>query len=372
MCTNPRQIKNPNLGCKSLKFVDTTSQFIYVPCGKCDECVRLRQLFFVQRVQMEALENHMFFASLTYNNDMIPTLGLSNGFFVRYVDTKDFINMLKRLRVHNSFGRPFRFVAVTELGSERGRPHMHCIFFLPKYDGDSLPVLLDLEQRLFTSVLSQWKRNVSGSCSRYTEFKPLCTFVRKMVRGKIRSTYDLHYVNPVLSDGSDADVAFYVSKYMIKKSEKLVNLQRALRLNLPDEEYADVWKLVKPKWFASPGFGLNSKFIRLNEYEPSPVVVDYIRGCVDFSRKYLDTPKFINPIDGSTFPLGRYYINNPNCYTVSDQEFFYKKSVANGSKRADNMIISDRDLSSILTSIDNSRLKMDSLEFDYDDFDELF
>lgn len=32
----------------------------------------------------------------------------------------------------------------------------------------------------------------------------------------------------------------------------------------------------------------------------------------------------------------------------------------------------DREHSTVMTSIDNSRLKLDSLEFDYDDFDELF
>lgn len=357
-----------------MKFVDTVSKFIYVPCGHCDECTRLRQIFFVQRVQMEALENHIFFASLTYNNDMIPTIGLSDGYDCRFVDTMDVVNMFKRLRVHDVFGRPFRFVAVTELGSKRGRPHVHILFFLPKYPGDTLADCLNLEHTLFNGVLSEWKRNVSRSRSRYAVYKPCCTYVRKMVRGKLRSTYDLHYVNPVLSDGSIGDVAFYVSKYMIKESEKVKSLQRVLRLNLPEDEYKSVWKIVKPRWFSSPLFGLNGKFNALNDYTPSPVVLDYIHDCIAYSRKEFDSPKFRNPVDGSFWPLGRYYVNRGDCYSVDDHAFFWYKSVVDGSKRSDNLstVVADRELSSVLASIDNSRLKLDSLEFDYDDFDELF
>lgn len=253
---------------------------------------------------------------------MIPKLGLSTGYDVRFVDTSDVVNMFKRLRRSDAFGRPFRYVGVTELGSKRGRPHVHILFFIPKYDGDSLPLLYDLEHKMFKCVLSEWKRRVNYGVGRSAKFLPCCTYVQRFVRGKLRSTFDLHYVNPVLTDGSVGDVAFYVSKYMIKESDKLKSLQRALKLNLPDDEYADVWKLVKPRWFASPQFGLNSSFNCLNDYTPSPVVLNYIRHCVDVSKSEFDSPKFINPVDGSAFPLGRYYINRADCFTVVDKDFF--------------------------------------------------
>lgn len=372
MCTNPTRIRNPNRGYKKMKFADTETQFIEVPCGHCDECVKLRQLFFVQRVQMEALENHLFFASITYNNKMIPEIGTSTGHTIRFVDTHDIVNMFKRLRRHNAFGRPFRYVGVTEHGSKRGRPHVHILFFVPKYPGDTLPEMLELQDKMFKAVLKEWRRNVNGSRSRYAEYEQCCTYIRRFIRGKLRSTYDLHYVNPVLSDGQEGDVAFYVSKYMIKESKQLKRLQRGLRMNLEDDEYNDTWKKVKPRWFASPGFGTNAKFIKLNKYEPSKKVIDYIRYCIEYSKKEFDSPKFINPINGQTFPLGRYYVNRADCYTIEDQEFFWKKRLEKGQTREDNVTIKTRDTGQMLISIDNSRLKYESLEFDYDDYDELF
>lgn len=372
MCTNPQRIRNPNRYYKKMKFADTKTQYIEVPCGHCDECVKLRQLFFVQRVQMEALENHLFFCSITYNNKMIREIGTSTGRLIKYVDTQDIVKMFKRLRVHNEFGRPFRYVGVTELGSKRGRPHAHILFFIPKKPGDTRAELLEMEDVMFKAVLKEWRRNTNGSRSRYTEYEPCCTYVRRFIRGKLRSTYDLHWVNPILTDGSEADVAFYVSKYMIKESEQLKRLQRGLKLNLEEEEYKDTWKMVKPKWFASPEFGLNAEFIKLNEYKPSEKVVKYLKWCIEESKKEYDSPKFINPLDGKTFPLGRYYVNRGDIYTTEDQEYFWRKRISKGLSREDNIAIPERNGKQMQEDIDRSRLKMERLEFDYDDFEELF
>lgn len=355
-----------------MRFADTESQYIEVPCGHCDECRKLRQIFFVQRVQMEALENHLFFCTITYNEKMIPKIGTSTGHEIRCVDTRDIVKMFKRLRIHNSFSRPFRYVGVTELGSKRGRPHAHILFFIPKEPGDTVAEMLELEHVMFNAVLKEWRRNTNGSRSRYADYEQCCTFIRRVIRGKLRSTYDLHYVNPILTDGQEGDVAFYVSKYMMKESEQLKRLQRGLHMNLNEDEYKDTWKMVKPKWFSSPGFGLNAKFIKLNVYEPSQKVLDYIRYCIEYSKKEFNSPKFINPIDGSTFPLSRYYVNRGDCYTVDDQEFFRNKRIKAGESREDNMTIPKRTSTDMLASIEQTRLKYENLEFDYDDFNELF
>ena len=73
---------------------------------------------------MEELENHLFFCTLTYNDDMIPVVSTSTGYDFRYADVTDVQKMIKRLRVNNSFGRPFRYFGVSELGGKRGRPHL--------------------------------------------------------------------------------------------------------------------------------------------------------------------------------------------------------------------------------------------------------
>lgn len=126
MCTNPISIPNPNFGCqdKSFGFMkDCVSKYIIVPCGHCPECISNKQMQFVQRIQMEELENHLFFASITYNNEMLPYVSTSTGYDIRFADKRDVQSMMKRLRKSNVFGRPFRYLAVSELGSKKGRPH---------------------------------------------------------------------------------------------------------------------------------------------------------------------------------------------------------------------------------------------------------
>lgn len=125
MCLSPIRIKNPNLGLvgPNAMYKDTRSHMIDVPCGVCAECIAAKQMQYVQRLQMEELVNHIFFCTLTYNNDSMPKITTSTGFDIRYADVSDVQKMVKRLRKRNAFGRPFRYFAVSELGSQRGRPH---------------------------------------------------------------------------------------------------------------------------------------------------------------------------------------------------------------------------------------------------------
>lgn len=126
MCEKPQIIPNPNYGKgkKGFGFLkDCVSKYITVPCGHCPECVKNKQMQMVQRVQMEELDNHLFFASITYNDDMIPQVATSTGYTIRYADVSDVQNMMKRLRLSNAFGRPFRWLCVSERGSGKGRPH---------------------------------------------------------------------------------------------------------------------------------------------------------------------------------------------------------------------------------------------------------
>lgn len=125
MCISPNRIPNPNYHIYNAgtKYKDTESSHINVPCGVCPECVAVRQMSYIQRLQMEELTNHLFFCTLTYNDEMLPYVGCSNGYVIRYADVGDVQKMIKRLRKSNAFGRPFRYFGVSELGSKKGRPH---------------------------------------------------------------------------------------------------------------------------------------------------------------------------------------------------------------------------------------------------------
>lgn len=124
MCTSPIKIPNPNRGKDPTKFPymlkDCTSQYIWMNCGHCAECIALDQMYFIQRVQMEALNNWLFMGTVTYKNETIPKIDTSSGYQYRYTDYKDIYDMIRRLKKNNTFGIPFRYVYVTERGGKGG------------------------------------------------------------------------------------------------------------------------------------------------------------------------------------------------------------------------------------------------------------
>lgn len=215
---------------------------------------------------------------------------------------------------------------------------------------------MELEKRLFDEVLSEWKRNVAPPIwsekkgkfipdTMHPLYRPLCTYVRKYVRGKLRSNYDLHYVNPVLSDGGTADVAFYVLKYMMKPSDRAVRLQQALHLNLPSDEYEDLWSIVRPRHFESEALGLGQ--VRFDKrsalayhrrhYEVAAPIIEHLTKGIQLSKSLPGEkmPTYFSPLDGSAHPLAKYYKNHADIYKMDDfLDFFYSSKLP-----ADNVII---------------------------------
>lgn len=319
MCNSPISIKNPNYGL-NLKYKDTKSQMIRVPCGYCEECIANKQMQLIQRIQMESLHNHLFFCTLTYSDKTLPFITTSTGYDIRYADVRDFQLMVKRLRVSDSLPRSFRYFGVTELGFKRGRPHMHSLFLVPKFKSDTFADILNLEKWFYDNVLLEWRRNIGTD--KFPSYVPLCQFRKVYTRNGVRTNYDLHYVNPSLSNNGVSDVGFYVLKYMLKPSDRVARLQQALRLNLPEDEYESVWRIVRPRSFKSLHFGDDSYDTKHKVYT-SFDVEDYVRKCVERSKSVgADFPQFYNPIDGKTFPLSRYYRNK--FFTTKDLDSFPK------------------------------------------------
>ena len=312
MCLTPVSIPNPYYGLKQYgynRFHDCTSAYIKVGCGHCDECITLRQMSVCQKVQMEALDNVFFYATLTYNNDMIPVLTTSTGYDIRFADYHDITNMFKRLRKDKALfsGRNWRYFAVSELGSRRGRPHFHILFIVPTFPEDDRFTYINMEKQNFNVLLSYWSRNVG--CRRYPVYKPCCTYVRYFVHGKIRSNYDFHLVIPRDSKNGIADCAFYVTKYMLKPSDRMTRLQQALKLNLPPEEYDDVYSMVKCRMTFSRGFG--------NFF--SPKVRKHIREGIERYKDIFPYFVYVNPDSGQTFPLSRLY--RKKFVTFDDEQY---------------------------------------------------
>lgn len=326
MCLSPINIPNPNYGRhdKLSYLVDTRSRFIGVPCGHCTECIANRQMNFVQRIQMESVKNHLFFSTLTYNNEMLPVLDV-NGYKIKYADYHDFNNVVRRIRRQHLFPRPFRYFAVQELGSRRGRPHFHCLWLVPKQEGDDFLTCMNLEHEMYDILLSVWQRNVGSR--KFPEYKNLCTFKRIYTKQGIKSNYDFHYVNPFNSTDGVNNVSWYVLKYMLKPSDRVSKLHYALRKNLCQDEFDRVWKIVRPRCFMSKDLGLSK----------DQDIVTFLRDNIEKHKFSFDYPVFVNANTGQTFPLSKFYRSKGDIFDVDLATYFFY----NGSGKERNVSHSD-------------------------------
>lgn len=369
MCLAPIKIKNTNAGSRNpltlALMKDTTHQYMEVPCGHCEQCVAARQNSFVQRIQAESKYNHLFFSTLTYDNEHLPSISvdvpvvrkpdvsqmdLSLDFqdgndcgatpsnlvpidvcvsrdsdeylslaamlpieddpelvaarkssdqaklkqiydareqaridshlagedlpddveyetiTFSYADIHDIQLLLKNVRDNNPFGdRCIRYAAVSELGKQNGRPHFHILWIVEKRPEDFDPIgqplkpqMRSLEMKLRQCVKHYWAENVGTRKNPVyvSRFK----YARRWSFGKVYTNFDLHWVDPSLTQEQTSNVAYYVSKYMMKGSDRDSRRQQFLRLNLSEEEYESVWKTIKCRMTCSKGLGLDARF----------------------------------------------------------------------------------------------------------------
>lgn len=314
---NPYYKKNPRLGLNFLH--DCSSQYMRVPCGHCPSCIATKQMYKLQRFYMQSLDSYVYFSTFTYDNKHLPSLEV-NGFTIRYANFKHFTDMVKRIRVNNSFTRPFSYFAVSELGSARGRPHFHCLWFLPRYSSDSDFTPYKLESILYKVLFDSWSINLGSK--RSPVYEPLFEFHSIVRNGKVFSNFDTHFVRPVLGSAQKDSVAFYVMKYLLKGSSRERKLQQALRLNLDPQEYSEIWNTVKSQSRSSLffGYGFNPYCLDCCERcsAPSPSVVAYIKDCIKKTPVGSPYPCFFSPLDGSSYPLAPFYQGRSIFYSLDD------------------------------------------------------
>lgn len=118
-CLTPILIKNPN-------FKHTGKNlYIYVPCGKCVNCLKKISDEWTMRVMLEYDHGNWdssFFVTFTYDDGHLHDDG---------VNKRDLQLFHKRLR---KAGFHFKYVVISEYGSHTKRPHYHGIYFgLPEY-----------------------------------------------------------------------------------------------------------------------------------------------------------------------------------------------------------------------------------------------
>lgn len=317
MCLCPNKIKNPYYRYSGpLAYMhDCTSQYMYIPCGTCSECIAVKQMYLVQRVQLEAIDSFLFFSTLTYDNKHLPSIGTSQGISIDYADVHHLQLLFDRLEKNNSFGRPFRYLAVSERGSTKARPHFHILWFLPKYQNEDYIDGLSLQKKLYDSIKSFWAENVGTK--KHPIYEPRFTFRQKWRDGKLFTNYDTHFVQPSLTKDGISSVAFYVCKYMLKPSDKESRLQRALRLNYDSEEYETLWNIVKSRSIRSASFGLGFKDFNRSK------IIEHLKKGINLSRGKSPYPLYFSPDSNKTFPLCPYYRGKGDIFTFKDWHDFH-------------------------------------------------
>lgn len=82
MCLSPLKKKNTYYGSTNFAHQlrhDTEHLNLNLPCGHCAECIAVKQSSWIQRVTEEEKYNHIFFATLTYDNKHLPALTIEKS-----------------------------------------------------------------------------------------------------------------------------------------------------------------------------------------------------------------------------------------------------------------------------------------------------
>lgn len=82
------------------------------------------------------------------------------------------------------------------------------------------------------------------------------------------TNFDLHYVDPTKTKDGTSNVAYYVTKYIMKGSARDQRRQQFLRLNLNEEQYKAAWNTIKCRMLASKGLGLDCRFYTVDKTIP--------------------------------------------------------------------------------------------------------
>lgn len=285
---------------------NTVDRYITVPCGKCSQCISTRQNYYVQRIQMESIRSEIFYFTLTYANRGLKFTD-KLGYKIPYPHFEDIQNLFKRLR--HILPHPILTFVVSEYGTKRKRPHYHGFIAVNKedikmhYRGSHFYC----EKTLYKLFLQEWRRNIAicwspkknkyVSNTRSPQWIKLCDYI---IKNK-RSTYDLHWVQPIINH--DNDVSYYVTKYLIKydeRTEKLlskINIARkhnAYNDSVPDDHFKELISQLRPRAVMSKKFG---------DYNYPPIR-DYINKCISKSKDY---PQYFDLHTGKSMLLCPYY-----------------------------------------------------------------
>lgn len=201
-------------------YIQNVSQrYVEVPCGHCAECIAKKQNSLAQRAYFESLGKHCYFATLTYNDEFLPRFTDRYGREWTYANLSDLQRCLKDVRKHffDKRGVAFKYIAVSERGSKKHRPHFHVEFFCES-ENISQPRKFAVE--LGEALKKYWSVRIGGT-HRNPVYKQRFDDVSSVdKRGRKVSSFDCHYIEPFFGQGNTCkdgqSVTWYVCKYMVK------------------------------------------------------------------------------------------------------------------------------------------------------------
>lgn len=140
MCTSPIKIFN-----RSRRFrVGIDLPILTVPCGHCEECQKKAQKDWFVRASAEYMrikekKGFVWFPTLTFNDsNMLIWDDSDNNYTVPVFNHDAFVSFRNKLRIYlkregyNLSGEnTMRFFYASEYGGKFGRPHFHCLLFVP-------------------------------------------------------------------------------------------------------------------------------------------------------------------------------------------------------------------------------------------------
>ena len=112
---------------EKLPVLDSNSEYISIPCGKCIGCRLDYSRTWADRCMLESqYHKNNWFLTLTYDNDHLPEQ--RPGSPVHSLQKRDMQLFMKRLRKRFPNDK-IRFFGCGEYGSKSCRPHYHLLLF---------------------------------------------------------------------------------------------------------------------------------------------------------------------------------------------------------------------------------------------------
>lgn len=303
MCTSPITIENPNFRQGKLGFNrihNTIDKYIQVPCGHCRQCIATKQSYFLQKYDVELMDNELFFFTLTYKDDFLPRFPdiIPEFAGLPCFRISDFQKMIKRIRKRVKFD--FKYVLVCEYGGAKHRPHYHGLLSLPRSLIPDIFTARQYEKMLWQLFFDEWRINLGST--RKPKYEKLFDYYNLFGR----RNFDFHYVEHFYN--AEQSLPYYVSKYLFKYDSYFNSLYRRIRA-LDDnqqflydvEEQKFLLQHFRPRLCFSKDFG----FAHSQEQK------DYIEHCVNSSLSMDPTsfPQYSYKITGKKFQLAPIYRN---------------------------------------------------------------